>query len=88
MQDIEELVVNGQKVKACPYYASRQAAADAQIVVLPYNTLLHKSTREAIGINLKDSVVVVDEAHNLLETVGHIHSVEISGKQIHKVGKR
>ena len=42
VQDIEQLVTRGRKMKACPYYASRAAISDAQIVVLPYNTLLHK----------------------------------------------
>jgi chromosome transmission fidelity protein 1 len=43
------------------------------MVVLPYNTLLHSATRQAVGINLKNSVVIVDEAHNLLETITNIH---------------
>jgi chromosome transmission fidelity protein 1 len=42
VQDIEQLVTKGRTMKACPYYASRAAISDAQIVVLPYNTLLHK----------------------------------------------
>ena len=44
-----------------------------QIVVLPYNTLLHAATRRAIGLNLKNSIVIVDEAHNLLDTITNIH---------------
>ena len=42
VQDIEQLVSKGRKLNACPYYASRSAITDAQVVVLPYNTLLHK----------------------------------------------
>ena len=42
VQDIEQLVTKGRKLNACPYYASRAAISDAQVVVLPYNTLLHK----------------------------------------------
>ena len=42
VQDIEQLVSKGRKLNACPYYASRAAISDAQVVVLPYNTLLHK----------------------------------------------
>ena len=53
-----------------------------QLVVLPYNTLLHKSTRDAVGIRLKDSVVVIDEAHNLIDTINSLHSVEITGLQV------
>ena len=53
-----------------------------QIVALPYNTLLHQSTREASEIQLKDNIVVIDEAHNLLETINNVHSVEITGSQV------
>lgn len=49
IQDVEDLVSNGKTLNACPYYASRKAAEDAQIVLVPYNTLLHKPTREANG---------------------------------------
>ena len=31
---------------------------------------------------MKNSVVIVDEAHNLLDTIAHIHSMEISGKHL------
>ena len=82
IKDIEELVAEGRKNKACPYYASRQALPLAQMVVLPYNTLLHAATRKAVGLNLKNSVVIIDEAHNLLETISGIHSVGVSGGQL------
>ena len=52
------------------------------LAVLPYNTLLHKPTRDAIGLRLKGSVVIVDEAHNLLDTITHIHSAEVTGRQL------
>lgn len=48
--DVEDLVKYGKELKACPYYASRKASKDAQIIFVPYNTILHKSTREANGI--------------------------------------
>lgn len=35
-----------------------------QVVTLPYNLLLHHDAREALGIDLKDQVVVIDEAHS------------------------
>ncbi|KAK6975607.1 ATP-dependent RNA helicase DDX11 [Biomphalaria glabrata] len=82
--DIEQLVTTGREMKACPYYGSRLAVPPAEIVALPYNTLLHKSTRDACGIKLTGNVVVIDEAHNLLETINNIHSVEITAAQIVK----
>jgi chromosome transmission fidelity protein 1 len=44
--------------------------------------LLHEATREACGIKLKGNIVIIDEAHNLIETISNIHSVEISGTQV------
>ncbi|RUS73449.1 hypothetical protein EGW08_018786 [Elysia chlorotica] len=82
--DIEQLVTNGRQMKACPYYGARRAVPLAEVVALPYNTLLHKKTREACNIKLEGSVVIVDEAHNLLETINNVHSVEITGAQIIK----
>lgn len=75
--DVEDLVTAGKELNACPYYASRKAAEDAEVILIPYNTLLHKATREANGIKLKNNVVIIDEAHNLLEALAQMHNVEI-----------
>ncbi|RDD45928.1 putative ATP-dependent DNA helicase DDX11 [Trichoplax sp. H2] len=82
IHDIEEVVHFGTSLKACPYYGARAALSQADIVVTPYNTLLSKSTRDACGIKLAGNVVIVDEAHNLLETIGNINSVELSHRQL------
>ncbi|XP_068203426.1 ATP-dependent DNA helicase DDX11 isoform X1 [Palaemon carinicauda] len=81
VQDLEQMVSLGKKTKSCPYYAARYAIKDSQLVILPYNTLLHKSTREACQIKLKGNVVIIDEGHNLLETIANIHSVFVSKLQ-------
>ncbi|XP_053800241.1 ATP-dependent DNA helicase DDX11 isoform X4 [Vidua chalybeata] len=53
-----------------------------RLVVLPYQMLLHEPTRNAAGIKLKDQVVIIDEAHNLTDTITCIHSAEVSGSQL------
>ncbi|NXH90723.1 DDX11 helicase, partial [Edolisoma coerulescens] len=82
VKDIEQLVSLGRETKACPYYGSRFAVPAAQLVVLPYQMLLHEPTRNAAGIKLKDQVVIIDEAHNLIDTITCIHSAEVSGSQL------
>lgn len=83
VQDVEDLVEAGKRLNACPYYASRKAAEDAEVIFIPYNTLLHKATREANGIKLKNNVVIIDEAHNLLEALAQMHSTELCYNQVY-----
>lgn len=80
--DIEELIKEAKQEKGCPYYASRQAAKDAQVIMLPYQMLLHKKTRDQLDINISNSVIIIDEAHNLLDTIASIHSAEITLDQM------
>lgn len=51
-------------------------------MVLPYQMLLHAATRQAAGIRLQGQVVLIDEAHNLIDTITGIHSAEVSGSQV------
>ncbi|XP_019853718.1 PREDICTED: ATP-dependent DNA helicase DDX11-like isoform X2 [Amphimedon queenslandica] len=84
IQDIEQLVTLGRDISGCPYYATRYAVPHAQLIVLPYNILLHSNTRDAVGIKLKGNIVIIDEAHNLIDTISSIHSVHITMHQIQK----
>uniref|UniRef100_A0A8C1LZX5 Helicase ATP-binding domain-containing protein n=1 Tax=Cyprinus carpio TaxID=7962 RepID=A0A8C1LZX5_CYPCA len=81
VRDVEQLLQHGRETHTCPYYSTRMAIPAAQVVVLPYQSLLHASTRKASGIKLKDQIVIIDEAHNLTDTISAIHSAEISGAQ-------
>eukprot|EP00850_Spirogloea_muscicola_P005091 SM000023S07547 [mRNA] locus=s23:33263:38154:- [translate_table: standard] len=83
--DIEELVKVGRQLESCPYYASRQLVPMADLVVLPYQALLHKQTREALDVHVQGSIVVIDEAHNLVDTVASIYSCRLSKLQIMSV---
>jgi len=49
---------------------------------LPYPLLLQKSAREALGISLKGNVVIIDEAHNLMDTITNIHSISVTRSQL------
>lgn len=79
VHDIEEIVHLGRELHSCPYYGTRKIIPDVEIVLLPYNVLLHKPTRDAYGIVIKDNVLIIDEAHNLVEAVNGMYSAEISG---------
>lgn len=51
-------------------------------MTLPYPLLLQKSAREALGLSVKDHVVIIDEAHNLMDAIAAIHSVTVSLNQL------
>uniref|UniRef100_UPI00359026F4 ATP-dependent DNA helicase DDX11 n=1 Tax=Myxine glutinosa TaxID=7769 RepID=UPI00359026F4 len=82
IRDVEEACTRGRELSACPYYTSRSAVPAAQLVVLPYQCLLHGPTRCAARLSLKGQIVIVDEAHNLMDTIMAIHSSEINGAQL------
>ncbi|GAA5891317.1 hypothetical protein JCM5296_006897 [Sporobolomyces johnsonii] len=82
VHDIEDIEDLGRKTHTCPYYGSRKAVKSAEIVTLPYNMLMQKSAREALGISLKDHIVVIDEAHNLIDSILALHSISITSSQL------
>ncbi|KAF2108306.1 TFIIH basal transcription factor complex helicase subunit [Lophiotrema nucula] len=100
VRDIEDLGSLGKKLGICPYYASRPATKSCevgisimqvfhatnreQIVTLPYPLLLQKSAREALNLSLKDHVVIIDEAHNLMDAIIGIYSVSVTLDQIQR----
>ncbi|NXG07349.1 RTEL1 helicase, partial [Sakesphorus luctuosus] len=65
MMDIEDLVKNGSKHRACPYYLSRSLKQQADVIFMPYNYLLDPKSRKAHNLDLKGTVVILDEAHNV-----------------------
>uniref|UniRef100_A0A8D3CF52 DEAD/H (Asp-Glu-Ala-Asp/His) box helicase 11 n=1 Tax=Scophthalmus maximus TaxID=52904 RepID=A0A8D3CF52_SCOMX len=82
VSDIEQLLKLGRETHSCPYYSTRLAIPPAQLVVLPYQMVLHEATRRAAGVQLKGQVVIIDEAHNLSDTLSCIHSAELTGAQL------
>ncbi|GAB1317116.1 ATP-dependent DNA helicase chl1 [Madurella fahalii] len=75
--DIEDMYRIGKELHVCPYYASRTAIPGAEVITLPYPLLLQKSAREALGIKLEGNVVIIDEAHNVMDAVANVYAAEI-----------
>ena len=77
---VEELVEltrhhreGGVPTLACPWRAAREAAARADVVVADYNHLFNEGVRDstlsALGLELDQIIIVVDEAHNLPDRI-------------------
>ncbi|KAK3319579.1 helicase C-terminal domain-containing protein [Cercophora scortea] len=77
LPDIEDMHRIGKQLQVCPYYASRTAIPGAEVITLPYPLLLQKSAREALGIKLEGNVVIIDEAHNIMDAVANVYAAEI-----------
>ncbi|TYK04029.1 ATP-dependent DNA helicase chl1 [Cucumis melo var. makuwa] len=83
--DIEDLIHLGRKVGTCPYYGSRSLVQGADLIVLPYQSLLSKSSRESLGLVLKNSIVIIDEAHNLADSLISMYDSKITYSQLENV---
>lgn len=42
-----------------------------------------QDSRDSLGLQLEGSIIVVDEAHNLVDAVNSAHCAEVSAQQLH-----
>lgn len=56
----------------------------SQLVVMPYAALLSRESRSAMGVRLEGAVVVVDEAHNIVEAINAVHSKKLVLSEVTK----
>ena len=82
--DVEELVAAGKRARACPYYASRTLAENADLVLAPYSYVLDPCVRGSLGeaADLTNALVIVDEAHNVEDTCREAASAEVDGRHL------
>ena len=83
--DIEDLVKRGKSSKICPYFSSRASLDYAEVVFAPYNYLIDPVVREAMGIELKRDIVIIDEAHNIEDTCKEAGSFEITDEVLSSI---
>ncbi|EME29448.1 DNA excision repair protein ERCC-2 [Galdieria sulphuraria] len=81
--DIEELVNLGKERRACPYYGMKRAIKSSQFILLPYQSLLHKPTRESLRLPLHSNCIVIfDEAHHVVDALNDMYGAETNTQQI------
>ena len=51
--DLEDLVKVGKKVRACPYFATRELRGKSDIIFCPYNYLIEPLIRKSLDISLR-----------------------------------
>ncbi|OAF71424.1 hypothetical protein A3Q56_00797 [Intoshia linei] len=62
---LDEMVTKSTKLGVCPYFTSREMQRNADIIFVPYNYLLSQDMRKVHDIDVKDCIIIFDEAHNL-----------------------
>ncbi|KAK9459158.1 helicase C-terminal domain-containing protein [Lipomyces oligophaga] len=82
--DIEDIADIGRAIDVCPYYAVREVVDFSEVVTLPYPLLLQQDIRQTLNISLKGHIVIIDEAHNLIETISSLYSHSISLTEIQR----
>jgi chromosome transmission fidelity protein 1 len=85
VRDIEDIVKLGKRHKLCAYFGSKRGIVEADILLIPYNLLILREARESLGINLKNSIVVFDEAHNIGDCISQAHSTSITATQFNEI---
>ena len=53
--DIEDLVSIGKSCGICPYFLAKRASETADILLLPYNYIIDRESRESNGLQLQVS---------------------------------
>lgn len=80
--DIEDLVKGGTKHKCCPYFLSKELVERADIIFMPYNYLLDPKARKANNIELHNSIVILDEAHNVEKMCEESASIQLKSSDL------
>ena len=79
---IEELLDIGKQYKLCPYELGMLVAAKANIIITDYYYIFHPTIRDTFFAKnkkrLEDSIIVVDEGHNLPYRIKDLASEQLS----------
>ena len=64
---IEELKTIAKKAKFCPFFFERDKSVHSDMIFLPYNYIFDPAIKKRMNIQMKNSILIVDEAHNIQE---------------------
>ncbi len=70
---VEEIIEKSRTWGVCPWSTCRSAVKDCDILVCDYNHVFSEVVREsslsAMGVSLSQSILIIDEAHNLPDRI-------------------
>jgi len=77
---IEELHKIAKEEGFCPYFLSKDRALAADVILMPYNYLIDEKIRENYEVQYSNSVIIIDEAHNIAPCAEDVSSFELKSK--------
>lgn len=87
VMDIEDLVQLADNFRACAYYMARESLETSDFIFVPYNYLIDPHTRKTQGIDLSNSIILIDEAHNIEGCATDAYSLTLSSIDIDRAVK-
>ena len=85
--DIEELFKIGYKSSFCPYFFERYKKDSSDIIFLPYNYIFDPSIKKRLKLNLDNSILIIDEAHNIQDICENAVSCSLNTKMLEDIYK-
>ena len=85
--DIEDILKQGTTKMFCPFYVEKMKIQKdiCDIIFMPYNYIFLKEIRESMDINLRHTILVIDEAHNVINNCEEAESLEVTTKDFEEM---
>ncbi|MBI1935972.1 ATP-dependent DNA helicase [Candidatus Woesearchaeota archaeon] len=88
---VQEIVEEGKRKKLCPYELATLIAANAKVIITDYYYIFDHGIREGLFLkikkDMKDAILIVDEAHNLPMRIRKLLTQETSSITIENAKK-
>ncbi|KAL9654203.1 hypothetical protein ABK040_000785 [Willaertia magna] len=78
VEDIEDLLSKGLRKGFCPFFHAREAQKQAEIIFMPYNYLIDPMLRKKVNVDISNSILIFDEAHNIQKLCAEASSFDFS----------
>ena len=82
---VEELKDIAKKIKFCPFFFERDKSIHSDLIFLPYNYIFDPSIKKRMKIQMNNSILIVDEAHNIQEVCNDAVSKDFDTNMIDEV---
>ena len=82
---IEELKTIAKKAKFCPFFFERDKSIHSDLIFLPYNYIFDPSIKKRMNIQMKNSILIIDEAHNIQEVCNDAVSKDFDTNMMEEV---